>query len=337
MGKKKLLVVLVISLSIVFLFLAFFGGKSLRKTKAIIKEKNLIQQQAQQYKTQNVNIEGITESSNNQNKQQNLNSVVNDDGFQLMKNADFVTRFIFGLVFSSFFSLMIVMLLFFKNKKSSIYTPKTNKFDFLEDEENIRIFYEKKIVDMNSKLGLNKIINSLIEGNITIIPCDTIYGICGIMSEKTREELIKIKNRDENKNNFIILATLTQAHKLLGKNLNKSLYSLWPGPISIISYTKHNNVAVCVRVPDDEKLQKILYKTGPIYSTSVNVSGEPSINNVYEICAKFGDCVDIIAKDDEKEFLSSSTIINATQKTLKLVRKGEYPIEKIKEVANIEF
>lgn len=336
MGKKKLLVVLIISLTILFLFLAFFGGKSLRKTKAIIEENNLIQLQAEQYNTQNINVEGITDTYNNQNNQQELNDVELNDGFQLMKNADFVTKFIASLVISSFFSLVIVLLLFLKNKKATIYSPKTNKFDFLEDEENVKIFYEKKIVDMNSKLGINKIITSLTEGNICIIPCDTIYGICGIMSEKTRQELIKIKNRDSNKNNFIVLATLTQAHKLLGRNLRRPLYSLWPGPISIISYTKHNNVAVCVRVPDDEKLQKILSKTGPIYSTSVNVSGEAAINNVYEICAKFGDSVDIIAKDDNKEFVSSSTIINATQKTLKLVRKGEYPIEKIKQVAKID-
>ena len=80
-----------------------------------------------------------------------------------------------------------------------------------------------------------------------------------------------------------------------------------------------------IRVPDDAFLLSVLDCVGsPIYSTSVNISGEPSLLDFDSIVKRFGDKVDVIVKGLDVQGTTASTLIDATVKPYKLIRQGVY-------------
>ena len=62
----------------------------------------------------------------------------------------------------------------------------------------------------------------------------------------------------------------------------------------------------------------------PIYSTSVNIAGEPSLLNLTAISKRFEALVDVIVRGDEVQGRVPSTLIDATARPYRLVRQGLY-------------
>ena len=88
---------------------------------------------------------------------------------------------------------------------------------------------------------------------------------------------------------------------------------------------KRNGGTIGVRVPNDVFLQTLLEMVGtPIYSTSVNISGEPSMNNLTAICKRFEAIVDVVVRGDETQGKVPSTLIDATGKPYRRLRQGLY-------------
>lgn len=142
--------------------------------------------------------------------------------------------------------------------------------------------------------------------NIGIIPTDTIYGIsCLAFSKENVEKIYEIKGRDYSKP-FIILISKTHDLERFGVSLTENektiLEKYWPEPVSIIleikdenlSYLHRGKKSLAFRLPNDEKLISILDETGPIVSTSANISNEPPINSLEEAKKWFAQKIDFI-------------------------------------------
>ncbi|MBP5161855.1 MAG: L-threonylcarbamoyladenylate synthase [Spirochaetales bacterium] len=159
------------------------------------------------------------------------------------------------------------------------------------------------------------------DGGVAILPCDTIYGLCAAygIGEKP---LIEIKGRDKNKA-FLVLATLEQAKELCSE-IPEDILAAWPAALTVILNKKEGGT-IAIRVPNDEFLQSVLKAVGcPIYSTSVNISGEQSLTNLSAICRRFEALVDVVVRGDEIQGRVPSTLIDATVRPYKLVRQGLY-------------
>ena len=112
-----------------------------------------------------------------------------------------------------------------------------------------------------------------------------------------------------------------------------------PGPLSIIlkkrkeikNYPETENIAV--RFPKNDTCLKLIEKFGrPIAATSVNISGEKSINSVKEILDKFNGQIAAIIDDGSPTYSLESTIISLCTNPPKILRKGVINIEEIEEV-----
>ena len=159
------------------------------------------------------------------------------------------------------------------------------------------------------------------EGGVAILPCDTIYGLCAAypIGEKA---LMDLKGRDSSKP-FLVLATIEQA-KALCTDIPQDILDSWPAALTVILNRKKGGT-IGVRVPNDPFLQKLLTLVGcPIYSTSVNVAGEPSMLNLTSICKRFESLVDVVVRGDENQGKVPSTLIDATCKPYRLLRQGLY-------------
>ncbi len=109
------------------------------------------------------------------------------------------------------------------------------------------------------------------------------------------------------------------------------MLSYWPGPLTIIVNNKNESLdglkTIAFRCPGDEWLRNIIAGTGaPIYSTSVNRSGNPVLDTEAAIKAEFEKDVDLIVLDGDKKSAVPSTIVSVAGGEVKVLRQGAVKI-----------
>lgn len=186
---------------------------------------------------------------------------------------------------------------------------------------------QSKLIYKNDSDSGEIISNYLLENKICIIPCDTIYGIIGV-APFTKNSIIHAKGRNERKP-FIQLADLDIADSLFKNDIPEQLKQYWPGPLTIISESTDGGT-IAVRVPEDKFLNLILHSVGkPLYSTSVNYSGQKSVNEINEIIQLFKNRVDLICDGGEIKNPAASTILDITVTPYKILRQGDCKISEL--------
>jgi L-threonylcarbamoyladenylate synthase len=174
------------------------------------------------------------------------------------------------------------------------------------------------------------VVNALQNNKIGIIEHDTVPGIIARMTEENASRINQIKSRDENKG-FIILipnkSYLEQLAAAIPLAAEALISDFWPGPLTLIlkkqptipSLITGNKDTIAVRYPNHPLLNNILNELNePIISTSANISGQSSISN------KLMQSIDFThGKIDQiSNKTSASTIVDVTQKPIKILRQG---------------
>lgn len=169
-------------------------------------------------------------------------------------------------------------------------------------------------------------------GKIVIIPTDTVYGFSGIVdgrhySYHTDTEINRIKKSDDNKPLIQLLSKTEDIKKYTRDLIPDELLAKWPGALTIIVHTFEkdgNRKTTAFRCPDDEWLRNVIALCGaPVYTTSVNFSGEEVLDNVQDIKNAFGSEVALIIDDGSKKGLKPSTIVKIEEDgSVTVVRQG---------------
>ncbi len=178
------------------------------------------------------------------------------------------------------------------------------------------------IIDRNDPDAVDISVQTMLRGDISVFPCDTIYGLSGL--EGISEfRLRNVKSRPDTKK-FIILANMEMVEALSGNHLPKGLKEAWPGALTAIINTVDGDT-VAVRVPDDTFLQTVISGCGsPIYSTSVNTSGEPPLLSFDAIVREFSGKVSLIVRGGADQGVQASTLVDCTQTPYVLIRQGAF-------------
>lgn len=174
--------------------------------------------------------------------------------------------------------------------------------------------------------SIRKTVSFLKEGKVVIIPTDTVYGFSTILGE-AGDKIRMLKGRSESKP-FIQLISSPKDLSLVSDDMvPESLLSFWPGPLTIIVNSKQGGT-VAVRCPGDKWIREVIAQVGmPIYSTSVNKSGESVICKENEILDVFGQQTDLVVLDGDKTGSIPSTIVNLTDGKVRIVREGALKIK----------
>ena len=85
--------------------------------------------------------------------------------------------------------------------------------------------------------------------------------------------------------------------------------------------------SVGLRVPNSNIALTVLNRFGLMCTTSINISGESSINNIKEIEEKFSDKIDYLVIDDCILSGLASTVVDARKDILKVLRQGSIVIK----------
>ena len=97
----------------------------------------------------------------------------------------------------------------------------------------------------------------------------------------------------------------------ISKEQELILKKYWPGKYTFILRAKNKTIAL--RVPKHKFLNDLLKKINkPLAQTSVNISGQPALNNIKEITEQFGAKVDLIIDGGNLPQKKPSKIIDLT-------------------------
>jgi len=142
---------------------------------------------------------------------------------------------------------------------------------------------------------INIIAERIKQGEIGVIPTDTIYGIvCSAFNENSVEKLYKIRKRNKDKPMIILIGSVNDL-KLF--NIN-AIVKNWPEKTSIVfdcndfEYLHRGKRSLAFRLPHNKDLIDILKISGPIVAPSANIEGGKPAENIKEAKSYFGDKID---------------------------------------------
>jgi len=152
-------------------------------------------------------------------------------------------------------------------------------------------------------IPLPEAIQRIQAGEIVVLPTDTIYGLsCDAFNRSAVERIFDIKDRGTHFALVVLVGDQSQL-ELLGIQPSERELDLiqkyWPGPLTIAFKTNRPDLehihrgldSITVRMPAHAELLQLLTKTGPLISTSANISGQPPAHAVAEAMQYFGDKV----------------------------------------------
>lgn len=176
-----------------------------------------------------------------------------------------------------------------------------------------------------------KIIGLLQASKVGVIPTDTVYGLaCSVFSKEALNRIYEIKGRSENKPLVILIADISDLEKFGAKISlvhQKVMEKYWPGKVTIIFEISREfdyldkGLGLAVRLPADENLRELLKQTGPLATTSANISGQPPAKNIKEAKNYFGSSVDFYEDGGELDS-APSTLVRISDGKMEVLRQG---------------
>lgn len=188
-----------------------------------------------------------------------------------------------------------------------------------------------------NKKKINYIADCLKMGKVVVLPTDTSYGLAAnALDLKAINRIYSTKDRDKKKPLSIIVKNVIQAGKYsFIDNRTKLLFIKYlPGKLTIIVKKKNSlpsiltggNHSIGLRIPDCRIIEKVMGKIDfPITATSANISGEIESYSIKEILKQFKNKTiqpDLIVDAGVLKKNKPSTIIDLSEKKIKLIRKG---------------
>ena len=154
--------------------------------------------------------------------------------------------------------------------------------------------------------------------------------------------IYKVKKRDKNKALILMGSQINQVLDYVENDarydFQKIAEKFWPGPLTlVVPYRKNKNLnfisshnTIGIRIPDSSTARSLLLETGPLATSSANISGLDT-SFVAESVSNDLPEVDLLGPVpwEECSGLGSTIISWAKDGKWKLVREGQIPISKI--------
>ena len=194
---------------------------------------------------------------------------------------------------------------------------------------------------------LRKVAEMVRKGKVVAYPTDTVYGLgTNALNERAVKRIFEIKGR-EKKPISIVVPSLEKANEFgdINETALKLMKAFFPGPITVVVKKKDvlpsiltaGSDKVGLRMPKHAVPLKLAEFSGvPITSTSANVSGRPSPTKAEDVLRELGDKIDVLIDAGETPLKVESTVVDTTTKPPKVLRLGALPIERIREVVEVE-
>jgi len=191
----------------------------------------------------------------------------------------------------------------------------------------------------NYQKTIEETVKILKDDGLVVFPSDTVYILAvDPTNEKAVEKLLAFKNRWVGKAISIAVFDKKMAIDYVEINENgENIYTnLLPGPFTIVSNGKHQvakgieaeNGTLGIRIPDNKYIHDLVKAFGkPITATSANLSGRTPNYSIASflrpLSNKKKEMIDLIVDAGKLSRNKPSTVIDATEAELKILRRGD--------------
>jgi L-threonylcarbamoyladenylate synthase len=182
-------------------------------------------------------------------------------------------------------------------------------------------------------LDFSKAIDSLKKGELVVYPTDTLYGLgADVFNIDAVRKLFQIKKRPFDSPLSVAVSDISELDKIAILNsTSRNLADIFlPGKLTLILNKKKiipdlvtaGRKKVAVRIPDNRIALKLLSEFGPLTATSANIHGKKTPVIIKDIIMQFkkGDIGSYL--DIGKVEGKPSTIVDASDKDVKILRLG---------------
>lgn len=163
-------------------------------------------------------------------------------------------------------------------------------------------------------------IDTIKSGGTVVYPTETVYGLgADAFSEEAVRKVYEIKRKDLSQPLSVAISSFEMLHEVASVDSEslEIITELLPGPVTVLLRKKDivpdlltaASEVVGVRFPDNEIATRIIKETGPITSTSANVSGRTPPTCVEEVEIK----ADIIINGGKCKYGMPSTVVDMTK------------------------
>ncbi len=178
------------------------------------------------------------------------------------------------------------------------------------------------------------------QNKVVLGSSDTVLGLLAAANNLGHTALDHVKQRNE-KPYLMLAVSQEQALNMVGLFKSTQMESFdklktngviqrlmehfWPGPMTLVLPAQSNfgSPTIAVRVPRHEGLLKLLAITGPLYSTSANISGQPIPERLEDVDPAIISAVAAIINGDGKHYpVIPSTIVDCSGDEIKILREG---------------
>lgn len=184
------------------------------------------------------------------------------------------------------------------------------------------------------KLDSPVLLEIITSGGIGVIPTDTVYGL--VASAKFPKAVARLYEQKDRygKPGTILAANIDQLVELgIKRRYLMAVKQFWPGAVSVIVpcpelqylHLGHNSLAV--RIPADSLLVGLLEKTGPLQTSSANLTQQPTVDNLREAQMVFGSKINFYVDGGDLSNRQPSTIIRVDDDVVTVVRQGVVKID----------
>lgn len=188
--------------------------------------------------------------------------------------------------------------------------------------------------------ALQRAFDILTQGDLVAFPTDTVYGL-GALAHDPRgiEQLYLVKGRQSTKAIPILLSDPAELPKVAAQvdsRIKRLAERFWPGPLTLV-VPRHPSLpeilspypTVGVRVPDHPVTLALLRRTGPLATTSANLSEQPSTTTAQEVLEQLGGRVSLILDGGRTPGGVPSTVADCSTPELTILRLGPLTLEQL--------
>lgn len=200
-----------------------------------------------------------------------------------------------------------------------------------------------QIIRYHNAPEVHQAVMALKNGEVIVLPTDTVYGLCGNgFKKEVYEKIYQIKKRSADKAFPLFVKDLKMAGDIafVGKRQMEFLRNVWPGKTSVVLKIKDQTIAsiykgetIALRMPRHHIISEIFeFVNFPIIGTSANISGMPDALDPQIVFEQFN------AEQWRPDYIldygilpksQSSTIIDITSDNAKILREGAAPGDKL--------
>lgn len=174
-------------------------------------------------------------------------------------------------------------------------------------------------------VDIEPVVRALLEGELAIVPTETVYGVAGLATESSVLEKLRTLKGDRGDKPFPVqvplgydLESLVQLSPLARQTLEG-----WPGPLTVVLPLKASlpglQGTIGLRCPDHPVMQAILARTGPLAVPSANRSGQPPPTTYAEAVAALAP-VELPGVDGGPGTGTPSRVVRVTE-TIEVLRR----------------